>query len=90
VELAYYFHYCKNLKFEDRPDYNSLKGLLFDIIMSKETITSSPPEFMFDWFIDDENPEDNNINNENQLEVSFKIYFFKNIFYVNRNIFLLF
>jgi hypothetical protein len=37
--------------------------------MSKESITGSTPEFMFDWFIDDENPED--INHETQLEVNY-------------------
>ncbi len=57
MDFAYYFHYCKNLKFEDRPDYSSLKGLLFDLILSKESVTLAYPEFMMDWFIDEENIE---------------------------------
>jgi hypothetical protein len=51
VEFAYYFHYCKNLKFEDRPDYSTLKSLFFDLLMQDHTITT---EFTFDWFLEPE------------------------------------
>ena len=27
IEFVQYLNYCKNLKFEDKPDYNMLKGL---------------------------------------------------------------
>lgn len=53
MDFAYYFHYCKNLKFEDRPDYSSLKSLFFDLLMQQES--SNPmayPEFTFEWFED--------------------------------------
>ncbi len=53
MDFAYYFHYCKNLKFEDRPDYSSLKSLFFDLLMQQEQ--SNPmayPEFTFEWFED--------------------------------------
>ena len=54
MDFAYYFHYCKNLKFEDRPDYSSLKALFFDLLMQQEQNNSSVvyPEFTFEWFED--------------------------------------
>jgi casein kinase 1 len=27
IEMSQYLTYCKNLKFEDKPDYNYLRGL---------------------------------------------------------------
>ena len=51
MEFAYYFHYCKNLKFEDRPDYSTLKSLFFDLLMQDYTINT---EFIFDWFMEPE------------------------------------
>ena len=35
IEFSYYFHYCRNLKFEDRPDYNMLKKLFMDVLVSR-------------------------------------------------------
>ena len=57
MEFSYYFHYCKNLKFEDRPDYTTLKCLFADLLASRIKIEN---EFIFDWF--DE-------NNANRKEV---------------------
>ena len=50
VEFSYYFHYCRNLKFEDRPDYNMIKGLFLDLLSSRVNLKE---EILFDWF--DEN-----------------------------------
>jgi serine/threonine protein kinase len=49
MEFAYYFHYCKNLKFEDRPDYTTLKCLFADLLSSRIKLEN---EFVFDWFDD--------------------------------------
>ncbi len=50
VEFSYYFHYCRNLKFEDRPDYNMIKGLFLELLSSRVNLKE---EILFDWF--DEN-----------------------------------
>ena len=47
LEFSYYFHYCTNLKFEDRPDYTTLKTYFANLLTSKMKIES---EFVFDWF----------------------------------------
>ena len=49
MEFSYYFHYCKNLKFEDRPDYTTLKCLFADLLSSRIQLEN---EFVFDWFDD--------------------------------------
>jgi hypothetical protein len=51
VEFSNYFHYCKNLKFEDRPDYSTLKRIFYDLLIGQFNI-SSTTEFVFDWFYD--------------------------------------
>ncbi len=58
MDFAYYFHYCKNLKFEDRPDYATLKSLFYDLIMQEENSNMNYPEFTFDWYNDENNKED--------------------------------
>ena len=50
MEFAYYFHYCKNLKYEDRPDYTTLKSLFYDLLLQQINVNSFNPEFTFDWF----------------------------------------
>jgi serine/threonine protein kinase len=52
-EFSYYFHYCKNLKFEDRPDYNSLKSMFAELLNSRMKIHNLK-ELVYDWF-DEEN-----------------------------------
>ena len=47
VEFSYYFHYCRNLKFEDRPDYNALKTLFIDLLSTRINLKE---EVIFDWF----------------------------------------
>jgi serine/threonine protein kinase len=51
MEFSYYFHYCRNLKFEDRPDYSTLKSLFADLLSSRINLKE---EVIFDWF-DEEN-----------------------------------
>ena len=51
VEFSYYFHYCRNLKFEDRPDYSTLKTLFADLLSTRINLKE---EVIFDWF-DEEN-----------------------------------
>ncbi len=53
LEFSYYFHYCKNLKYEDRPDYATLKSLFYDLLMQQENVSVGFPEFTLDWFEDD-------------------------------------
>jgi len=57
VEFAYYFHYCKNLKFEDRPDYTALKALFYDVLM-RDTSPSISGDYTFDWFEDSDQNKD--------------------------------
>lgn len=45
VEFATYMHYCRTLKFEDRPDYTFLKKN-FKELMAKENIEY---DYVFDW-----------------------------------------
>ena len=56
MEFAYYFHYCKNLKFEDRPDYTALKALFYDILI-RETDIPINNEYTFDWLEELEHKE---------------------------------
>lgn len=67
IEFSYYFHYCKNLKFEDRPDYTTLKCLFADLLSNS---LKPDDEFVFDWFEDNNNNKRNegNANNNNQNE----------------------
>ena len=73
-QFAYYFHYCRNLRFEDRPDYATLKTLFAELLYAKIKIGSV---FTFDWFNDkeldkkenNEGNEDGGNNNGNNREV---------------------
>ena len=68
MEFAYYFHYCRNLKYEDRPDYTTLKSLFFELLI-KEHEGIGQPEFTFEWFEDnkDVNERDANICSSSKL-----------------------
>ena len=50
VEFSYYFHYCRNLKFEDRPDYSTLKSLFADLLSTRINLKEN---VIFDWFDED-------------------------------------
>lgn len=80
MEFSYYFHYCRNLKFEDRPDYSTLKSLFYDLLISQPNVSSNT-DFMFDWYYDEtpfmedkleeaENPQNQTfaINMQNTLQ----------------------
>jgi len=41
------------MKFEDKPDYNSLKSLLFDVLL-RDTPIPKNNIYTFDWFVDNE------------------------------------
>ena len=63
IEFSYYFHYCRNLKFEDRPDYSTLKSLFADLLSTRINLKD---EVMFDWF-DETNSYKERKNNELKL-----------------------
>ena len=50
MEFSYYFHYCRNLKFEDRPDYNMLENLFLEFLTSRINLKD---ELVFDLFDED-------------------------------------
>ena len=62
VEFSYYFHYCRNLKFEDRPDYNMLKNLFLELLSSRVNLKE---ELVFDWF-----DEDNAYKEKKKIELN--------------------
>jgi len=74
VEFSYYFHYCKNLKFEDRPDYSTLKSLFYDLLISQVNITNTT-EFIFDWFYEDTPYNEAKNEDENTQNQTFAGYF---------------
>lgn len=70
MEFSYYFHYCKNLKFEDRPDYSTLKSLFYELLIGQVDI-SSTTQFVFDWFYDETPFSENNNDEENTQNQTF-------------------
>ena len=48
-QFAFIFQYIRKLKFEERPDYNMMKCLLADLLLSKMNITKTT-SFTYDWF----------------------------------------
>ncbi|RZS11711.1 hypothetical protein BHM03_00043077 [Ensete ventricosum] len=46
-EFASYFHYCRSLRFEDRPDYGYLKRLFRDLFIRE----GFQFDYVFDWTI---------------------------------------
>jgi serine/threonine protein kinase len=47
-EFSYYLHYCRNLKFEDRPDYSNLKNVFYSLLLSHVDLFKN--KVIFDWF----------------------------------------
>lgn len=76
MEFSYYFHYCKNLKFEDRPDYSTLKSLFYDLLMSQVQI-NNVMDFVFDWFTD-ETPFNEARNEDESIQNQTFSGYFKN------------
>ena len=55
-EIVMYLNYCKNLKFEDRPDYDYLRGLFIKLLGQCSILYGIKDEFLnFDWTF--ENPD---------------------------------
>ncbi len=53
-EVTFYLNYCKSLRFEDRPDYDYLRGLFVKLLYS--TISQymlTKEQLKFDWCFDD-------------------------------------
>jgi hypothetical protein len=46
-EFAAYMHYCRKLKFEDRPDYAYLRKLFKDLFYRE----GFEYDYVFDWMI---------------------------------------
>ena len=55
-QFSFIFQYIRKLKFEERPDYNMMKCLLADLLLSKMNL-SKTTTFTFDWFKDPNNLE---------------------------------
>lgn len=55
-QFSFIFQYIRKLKFEERPDYNMMKCLLADLLLSKMNLTKTTT-FSFDWFKDPNNLE---------------------------------
>ncbi|VVB13065.1 unnamed protein product [Arabis nemorensis] len=47
VEFASYFHYCRSLRFDDKPDYAYLKRLFRDLFIRQ----GFQYDFKFDWMV---------------------------------------
>jgi serine/threonine protein kinase len=71
-QFSFIFQYIRKLKFEERPDYNMMKCLLADLLLSKMNLTKTTT-FSFDWFKDVNNLElSESIENLNQNNSSNK------------------
>ena len=53
-ELIFYLNYCKSLRFEDRPDYDYLRGLFIKLLGTCNVIYGLTKEMLkFDWCFED-------------------------------------
>lgn len=53
-EVSHYLNYCKSLRFEDRPDYDYLRGLFVKMIYSCiNQYSLTKEQVKFDWCYDD-------------------------------------
>ena len=53
-EITYYLKYCKSLRFEDRPDYDYLRGLFIKLLGTCNSVYGLNKEMLkFDWCFDD-------------------------------------
>eukprot|EP00826_Nyctotherus_ovalis_P066380 TRINITY_DN9801_c0_g6_i1.p1 TRINITY_DN9801_c0_g6~~TRINITY_DN9801_c0_g6_i1.p1 ORF type:complete len:168 (-),score=65.30 TRINITY_DN9801_c0_g6_i1:83-586(-) len=75
MEIATYFHYCRSLRFNDRPDYGVLKKMMREL-MYREALKY---DFLYDWTSLDPTSHlqkessvkiyrDSSVNLENKLE----------------------
>ena len=55
-EISIYLNYCKSLRFEDRPDYDYLRGLFIKLLGSCSVLYGITKENLkFDWCVEDQN-----------------------------------
>ena len=55
-EISIYLNYCKSLRFEDRPDYDYLRGLFIKLLGSCSVLYGITKENLkFDWCFEDQN-----------------------------------
>ena len=70
VELAKFIQYARDMKFEDKPDYNYLRGLL------RKAAEKNGLQFdssKFDWIVNEEKEKQNNSGNNQIKEEKIKI-----------------
>jgi len=70
VELAKFIQYARDMKFEDKPDYNYLRGLL------RKAAEKNGLQFdssKFDWIVNEEKEKQNNSGNNQIKEEKMKI-----------------
>ena len=54
-EISIYLNYCKSLKFEDRPDYDYLRGLFIKLLATCTSVYSITKENLkFDWCFEEQ------------------------------------
>ena len=67
-EFAQFIQYARNMKFEDKPDYNYLRGLL------KEAAKKAGLQYdtsKFDWIVkENDEKNDNSINKDTKNEIN--------------------
>ena len=80
-EITYYLNYCKSLRFEDRPDYDYLRGLFIKLLGTCNTIYGLTKEMLkFDWCFEDPatsiwpifNKKNKGANNASNINSSFQ------------------
>ncbi|KAF3670258.1 Casein kinase I isoform epsilon [Capsicum annuum] len=54
-EFISYFHYCRSLRFDEKPDYSYLKRLFRDLLFREGTL--SVINYVFDWTILKKHPQ---------------------------------
>ena len=55
-EMVFYFKYVKSLKFEDKPDYDLLRGFFINMLTTCQAIYDLDRDYLkFDWTFDDIN-----------------------------------
>ncbi|CAM0945190.1 unnamed protein product [Alopecurus aequalis] len=58
-EFVSYFHYCRSLRFEDKPDYSYLKKLFRDLFIRE--VTGYQSDYIFDWTVSRQVAENNRL-----------------------------
>ncbi|EES05449.1 hypothetical protein BDA96_04G233000 [Sorghum bicolor] len=56
-EFITYFHYCRSLRFEDKPDYSYLKKIFRDLFIRE----GYQPDYVFDWTVSRQAADNNRL-----------------------------